>query len=95
MLIDICYLIGHLKQGQAAMSAEKWAYEEVTASAKTLITTLLANAEGLPAEQARMSQEWAYGVYLGWHYLTLEQQKEGDAGRMAALANNASNGKGM
>jgi hypothetical protein len=77
------------------MSAQKWAYEEVTDSAKTLITTLLANAEGLSAEQARMRQEWAYGVYLGWHYLTLEQQKEGDAGRMEAHANNASHGKGI
>lgn len=74
------------------MSEQKWSYEEVTDSAKTLITTLLANAEGLSVEDRKLSKEWAYGVYLGWHYLTLEQQREGDAERMATLANNASKG---
>lgn len=77
------------------MSEQRWSYEEATDSAETLITTLLANAEGMPVEHAKMSQEWAYGVYLGWHYLTLEHQEKGDADRMAALANNTSNGKGI
>lgn len=50
---------------------KSWSYAQITDQAKSQISSLMAEAEDRPDEEAQHLRQWAYGVYLMWERLTL------------------------
>lgn len=63
---------------------KSWTYAEITEETITKIEQLKQQANTKAGNKAHL-KEWAYGVYLGWYFLTYGWQEEGDKERMEQL----------
>jgi hypothetical protein len=64
---------------------DEWNYEQVTATARTEIARLLADAAGRPAGEAELMTQWAYGMFLLWDRVTGQCQRPDDRRELQAL----------
>lgn len=67
---------------------KSWSYAQITDQAKSQISSLMAEAEDRPDEEAQHLRQWAYGVYLMWERLTCGWREIGDDDRMRSLTEN-------
>lgn len=68
------------------VSEKTWTYDEITQCAEKCVNALTVPLHGDSEEDICLRRSWAFGVYLGWSWLTVGHQKEGDAERIERLA---------
>jgi hypothetical protein len=64
-----------------------WTYEQLTQMTRWRIQTLLERRPFATDESIRVRRQWAYGVFLAWHSITIGWQRPVDVEAMEALVN--------
>lgn len=74
---------------------QRWDYKEITDCVEKEIKHLLGTAHEKSGEEAEFRRQWAYGVYLMWEMLTIENCDPLDDVRLQALVNDIAKKDGV